>query len=128
MKKIEGWINKWIISELDPDYVFKFVGIDDEITRKEELEADVQKVQNFQTVNEIRVKYNLDAIEGGDIILNPTFTSMQQMAMMGNQDSNNFMTNEYGDVSNPFTGDGGNQDKNSPFMKALENELPKLLS
>lgn len=128
LKKIEGWINKWIISELDPDYVFKFVGIDDEITRKEELEADVQKVQNFQTVNEIRAKYNLDEIEGGDIILNPTFTSMQQMAMMGNQDSNNFMTNEYGDVSNPFTGDGGNQDKNSPFMKALENELPKLLS
>lgn len=130
LKKIEFWINKWIIWQLDPTYEFRFVGIEDEKNEKDELDQDIQKIANFQTVNEIRSKWNLDEIEGGDIILNPTFTQAKMMAQQGNQDSNAAMDQMNGgeeDNSNPFTGQD-NQDDNNPFIKALSQDLPRILS
>lgn len=120
LKKYESWLNKWVISQLDPTMQLRFVGIEDEKGEKDELDMDIQKGSNFVTINENRKKYNMDPIDGGDIILNPTFTSAKAMAeqsAMGQGDQD------------MFAGDDQDVDaENNPFMKALELELPNMLS
>lgn len=119
LKKIESWINKWIVSQLDTTMEFRFVGIEDEKGEKDELDMDIQKVSNFMTMNEARKKYNMDPIEGGDIVLNPTYTSAKAMA------EQNAMGMGEDPDANPFG--GGAEEENNPFMKALSEELPNLL-
>lgn len=145
LKKIEFWLNKWIVWQLDNTFEFRFVGIEEEHDEKTDLEQDIQRLSNFQTVNEIRAKWNLKDIEGGDTILNPTFVSSKQQAMMGNQGANDMMggmfgSQEGGDDDNPFTGQanegGGKKEgkekpdqeggEDNPFMKALEIEIPRI--
>ena len=50
------------------------------LTVKEELEMDIKKVTNFQTLNEIREKYELKELEGGDMPLNGTFLQAKNAA------------------------------------------------
>lgn len=119
LKKYESWINKWIISQLDPEMEFRFVGIESEKGEKDELDMDIQKVANFATMNEMRKKYNMKPIEGGDIVLNPTFTSALQMEKQ--------MQMGMGQDDQQDSPDGDNEEDN-PFMKALSAELPQLLS
>jgi hypothetical protein len=80
LKKIQHWINKWIVWQLDPAFEFRFVGIDDAEDKETELDQDIKKVSNFMTVNEIRQKHNLDPIDGMDIILNPVASQATMMA------------------------------------------------
>lgn len=78
LKKIEYWINKYLIWQLDPEYEFRFGGIDDD-DEESDLERDVTMLANFMTLNEIRAKRNLPPIEGGDVPLSPVFMQVQQM-------------------------------------------------
>lgn len=79
LKFIQRKINRYIISQLNPDFEFVFVGMNG-LTVKEELEMDIKKVTNFQTLNEIREKYELKEIEGGDVPLNGTFIQAKNAA------------------------------------------------
>lgn len=79
LKFIQRKINKYIVSQLNPDFEFIFVGMNG-LTVKEELEMDIKKVTNFQTLNEIREKYELKEIEGGDMPLNGTFVQAKNAA------------------------------------------------
>lgn len=84
LKFIQTNINKFIVSQINPDFYFEFVGIEDE--GEETLRARLKdEVQNWKTINEVRHELGIEAMEGGDIILNPTFTAMKQQEMMMKQ-------------------------------------------
>ena len=128
LKRLEFWINKYIISQLDKDYEFRFVGIESDREERDDVELDIAKLGAFETFNEVRARNNLPKIEGGDIIGNPIFANAQQqqqmMAMQGNQQANQNVEEQEDFESEPE----GPEEFNSPFMKALEQELPRILS
>jgi hypothetical protein len=118
LKAIQHWINKFIVWQLDPEFEFRFVGIDDAEDRDAELDRDIKEVQNFMTVNEKRAKRNLDPLDGMDIILNPIASQQVMMAQQGNPESNDAV-------------DDMNQEDDkepNPFLKSLQTDLERLLS
>jgi hypothetical protein len=125
LKFIQSKINKYVISQLNPDFEFAFVGMDAG-SASEDLDRDIKEVGNFITVNELRARRGMDKIEGGDIILNPTFLQGKgqdamaaQQAEAGNEDSNE-ATEEYDNdpMGVPFP----DMDKGeNPFQTALDH-------
>ena len=79
-------MRKYIVEQLNPDFEFVFMGLNG-LSIEQELEMDIKKISNFQTVNEIREKYELKPIEGeaGELILNPTYSQAIQQAKMAEQ-------------------------------------------
>jgi hypothetical protein len=137
LKQVERWINKYIIWQLDKDYEFRFVGIDDETSFSEELENNIKMINNFKTLNEIRSEYNLDPIKGGEIVLNPMYfqnimAQQQQGGDEGGQD--NAFDSMFGedfdqqqkDEKNPFQQD--ENESTNPFTKGLKEDIIKMLS
>lgn len=74
LRAIAYWINKYVISQIDDQFEFVFVGLDNE-SPADILKMDVEKVKSIMTVNEVRATYDLPPIPGGDIILDQTFVS-----------------------------------------------------
>ena len=105
LKFIQRKLNKYIVEQINPDFELVFMGLNG-MTISEELDLDVKKLSSFQTINEIREKYELKPIEGGDVIENSTFVQAknaadmkaQQQQMGGNGMMG--MSNEYDE--NPF--------------------------
>lgn len=142
LKKIQYWINKYIIWQIDPQYEFRFVGMDDEMDQETELEQDVTALQNFSTLNEIRAKRNLDPIEGGDIPMNPVFVQAKAMAQQqeqggaaggpgGAQEGQGDAQDEQQKKQNedPFGADQESTDNgDDPFTKGLYSDIERLLS
>lgn len=132
LKKLEAWLNKWLIWQLDPTLELRFVGIEDEKDENSQLDIDVKKLSNFMTFNEVRALYNMDPVEGGDVIANPTYLQGKMQAQQGDPNANAAMDGMFGGDqeedgdSNPFTGPNG--DDENPFMKSLEQELPQILN
>lgn len=127
LKEIEAWINKWIVSQLDPNFVFRFTGIENEKNEMDDLAEDIQKLSNFMTLNEIRAKYNLDPIEGGDMVLNPVYNQAKQAeAQMKMQKDQMAMQQQMGQGDQDM-GQENEEDNDNPFMKALSLELPEIL-
>ena len=116
----ENWLNKYIIDQLDPNYVIAFEGIDVESPEKE-LENDIKAVQNWATMNEIRRKKGMKDIEGGDIVLNPIFLQAQMAAQQSQQESNQYIDEQ----QNQDQGDG---EKPNPFTKSLEADIERLFT
>lgn len=112
LKKIQHWINKYIISELDEEYEFRFVGIEEDLDPTTEQDRDIKAVGNYETLNEVRARRNLDPIDGGDIVLNPVYLQAKGMAMAGNPDAE---------------GVDEEKDTNNPFVKALQEDLQEIL-
>ena len=73
LRSLEQWINRWIVSQVSDDLELAFVGFD-AASEETKLKSDVQRVQYFMTINEIRAEYGLEPLErGGDMILNPSY-------------------------------------------------------
>lgn len=125
LRKFEKWMNKFIVSQLDPSYEFKFVGIDDDDDEELELERDIKAVSNFMTLNEVRAKRNLPPVENGDVVLNPTFLQAMGMAQQGDQESNEAVEGE--DDQNPFMEGEDQGEEENPFMKSLQSDLERML-
>jgi phage portal protein BeeE len=141
LKALEGWINKWIVNAVAPDFEFRFVGYagEDEQT---ELERDIKKLGAFMTFNEIRKKYNLKEIDGMDVIGNSLVLQLiqiknqqeqqekmeQQMAQQEQMgDDEDYGDDEDGDEDDWYNSDSeGEDDEEDPFEKALMNDLPRL--
>lgn len=128
LKFLEAQINKYIVRQIHPEFVFEFVGFDS-ITEEEHRKKLMDEISNWKTINEIRKAENLEPIKGGDIILNPTFTGyQQQQSMMAQQegmegeefdDGAEFVggNNEYFDSDSEFVGSGENQfDNDADFV------------
>lgn len=84
LKFLQRKINKYIVEQIHPDYEFVFMGLNG-MTIDQELELDIKKVQAFATINEIREKYEMKPLEGGDIIENAVFVQSKNAAAMGAQ-------------------------------------------
>lgn len=75
---IQSLINDYIVYRIDPNFEFKFVGLNVN-SEKDDLDRAVQQVKTFKTVNEVRAENDLppmkksDKLEIGDIILDSTF-------------------------------------------------------
>ena len=88
LKFIQRKINKYIVEQINPDFEFVFMGLNG-MTISEELDLDIKKISNFQTLNEIREKYGLKPIDDGDVVLNSVYmqgknaSAMQAGGMMG---------------------------------------------
>lgn len=121
LKKIQYWINKYIVFPVDDDFIFKFVGIDDEKDEQTELDRDISQVTNFTTLNEIRAKRNLPPLPHGDMPLNPVYAQavmmQQQQEMMAQQG----VATEKGEQTEEI------EKKNDPFIRNINAELEKLL-
>lgn len=72
LKFIQRKLNKYIVEQINPDFELVFMGLNG-MTISEELEMDIKKLNSFQTVNEIREKYELKPLEGGDLPENAIF-------------------------------------------------------
>ena len=120
-------LNKFIVNRLDPDYELVFEGIDAEDADKQ-LQRDIQILQNYMTLNEIRRKNGLDDIEGpeGNMILNPIIAQQrmmeqqQQMGQMnGGAEAQDY--NDYGDETQK-------SEEVNPILEELNRELPRIFS
>jgi hypothetical protein len=78
LNHIENWINKYLITPMNPDFVFEFVGYGDHT--KDGLAAlNKERSAVTHTINELRAEQDLEPIDGGDVILNPTYLQAIQM-------------------------------------------------
>jgi len=77
LKFIAAQINKYIVSQIYPDLVFEFVGLDAE-SEQDYLDKIQKEVSNFKTINEVRKDAGLKPIEGGDIVSNSAFMQGKQ--------------------------------------------------
>lgn len=85
LRFVEDHLNKHIVWQIDPRFEFAFVGLDAK-TEEQAMQLRMQQVQNVYTLNEIRAMEDLLPINGGDIVLNPTYTGARaQDAMMQQQ-------------------------------------------
>lgn len=123
LKQVQYWINKYLISQIDNSYEFRFVGIDGEADETQELEADIKMLSNFMTLNEIRAKRNLPPMPDGDVILNPTYLQAKGMAQQGDPNAN-----EAVDQMNSDEGSNNEGQEDNPFMKSLQEDIGKILS
>ena len=79
LKFIQRKLNKYIVEQINPDFELVFMGLNG-MTIDDELDMDIKKVNSFQTLNEIREKWELEPLEGGDIPENATFIQAKNAA------------------------------------------------
>ena len=85
LRQVQSWINRWIIHEIDPTLSLRFMGLDSE-GADAKLKSDMDKVQHYMTINEIRALNGLEPLEkGGDIILNQTYITGMTLDDMGDE-------------------------------------------
>lgn len=79
LKTIEDYINKYIISELNPDFVFRFVGFDSD--SKTDLEKAELELKTTKTINELRKEKGLPELEGEEYntVLAPVLVQIKQV-------------------------------------------------
>ena len=87
LKFLQRKINKYIVEQIHPDFEFCFMGLNG-MTIEDELNMNIDKVNSFVTVNEIREEYGLKPIEGGDSPNNSAYLqakNAEQQAKMQEQ-------------------------------------------
>lgn len=85
---MQAKINKYVVSQINDSYEFKFVGLDAR-SEQDQVELDIKKAGAFMGYKELRKKYNLDPeLEEDDFILNPYYMQKMQQDMLGGMESN----------------------------------------
>lgn len=71
---LENHLNKSIVSKIDPRYRVAFVGSNTD--KDKDSVVHMREVQNYKTINEVRASIGLQAIKGGDVILNNAYLKL----------------------------------------------------
>lgn len=127
---IEKIINKYVISELDEQYEFKFTGVNIE-DENAQVELDSKKMAagmvSFESMFEKHMgrKYK----EGKDTILNQVFQQAQQAKQFGGEGMNSMVDQEAGEdgstgAQNPFE-QFDKAENNDPIMKSALSYIDK---
>lgn len=107
LKFIQRKINKYIVSQINPEFEFVFMGLNG-MTVEQELEQDIKKLNSFMTINEIRRKYDLPEIENiGEMVENSIF---YQAYNMSKQEEMRDQQQQYGGNGGFNFDDYGNDD------------------
>lgn len=77
-------VNKHILHQIDDNYVFDFVGLD-ELTEQEKHEMRKEQLNSYMTLNEIRKAEDLEALPMGDLPCNPAY--IQLRAQLNNEET-----------------------------------------
>lgn len=75
LRKYGKFLDRVVRIKSDGKYRFRFVYDVEE--RDKEIERAIKSVQSYQTINEVRNHFELEPIEGGDIILSPVYIQSQ---------------------------------------------------
>lgn len=120
LRFIQNLLNKYIIERLDNRFEFNFVGLNAK-TEKEHHDMQIQEVQNWKTIDEIRAENDLDPLEeegGGHLILNAVWMQWYQQneanKMQGGEEAGDFSEDE--------------PDYENMSDEELQNELNRLQS
>lgn len=119
-------INKFIVSELDPNYEFIWTGIDIE-DETQLLDNDVKKLNGgLVSLEDMFKKYNDRPLDKEkDTILNSVYQQAKAAAQYGGQESNQAVDQMNGEQSqNPFE-QGNDMNKANPIDSAVRDYLIK---
>jgi len=75
LKFTQRKLNRYVVEQINPDFELVFMGLNG-MTIEQEMDMDIKKISNFQTLDEIREKWELKPIgeeSGGNLILNSVF-------------------------------------------------------
>lgn len=84
LRFLSNCINSYIVWPINENFDFQFVGLD-ALTRQDVADLNQKRVKTSMTVNELRAEDDLAPIEGGDIILDPTYMQGKQTAAQAAQ-------------------------------------------
>jgi hypothetical protein len=79
-------INRNIVWQIDPTLEFAFIGLDAK-SEAENIELRQKQGQTHYTINELRALDDMDPLDNGNVIMNPTYTGwvLQQQQQQGQQ-------------------------------------------
>lgn len=112
LRFIAKLINDHVIAKIDDHFMFDFVGLD-ELTEQEKHELRQEQVQSYKTLNEIRRADDLPDVEGGDMILNPTYIQALQVRQQLEQEKQQQQTAQQAGAAQPT----GGQEEGAPDME-----------
>jgi hypothetical protein len=129
LRFLESTVNRYIIRRFSDKYTFNFVGLDKE-SEKDKVALTDKQIRSYKTINEVRKEKDLDPIEDGDVILDPTYTNYllqkQQNDMMAQQGDPNDPNAQMaqGGQGQPMEGDGSPDDEVDPeeLQQQQEND------
>jgi hypothetical protein len=75
LRFIADEINKHVVSKIDDDFVFEFIGLD-EPTEKEKHDMRKEQVASYLTLNEVRRAEDLPDLPEGDKPMNPVYIQL----------------------------------------------------
>lgn len=127
LKFLQRKINKYIVEQINPDYEFIFSGLNG-LSIQEELDLDIKKTNCFMTINEVREKYEMKPLEGGDIPSNSVYIQSKNMEMQQQQQqAMQAMQGGGGGYGNPFDAyededEGDENQEQNPFESYEDDE------
>jgi len=129
LRFISKHINNNIISKIDDNFVFDFVGLD-ELTEQEKHTLRQEQVQSYMTLNEIRRAEDLPDLDAGDVPMNPTYLQAIQTNMQVEQQAQQDAANngQGGKAVDQDKGvDQGGEDEHLPdysdnFVKSISDD------
>lgn len=82
LRALQGWINRWIIHPLNPDFEIVFTGIGD-FAEKERADFDRTRATTYVTIDEIRAEHQMPPLPGGlgKLPANPSILQMVQYGL-----------------------------------------------
>lgn len=120
LKFFSAKMNKFIISRIDPEFEFVFMGLNG-MTMQEEVEFQIKQLSNFKTLNEIRTENGLKPLgKEGDIVLNSIY--LQNLNMVRQEEQQQQSTEQVEgeqESENPFEQGGEGDESENPFEKGL---------
>jgi hypothetical protein len=134
LKFYQARLNKYIVSQIDPEYELVFVGLDD-ADPTTDITRDNLMVQNFVTIDEVRIKRGMKPLgekNGGNVICNSVWlqnkTAGQQMELQKKQLAMQQDQQDHMQGQDEFQNDQQTQGEpeEDPFEKALTQYWDKL--
>lgn len=121
LKFIQRKINKYIVSQINPEFEFVFMGLNG-MTVEQELEHDLKKLNSFMTINEIRRKYDLPEIEDiGEVVENSVFYQAYNAKKQAEMQEKQRQNGGFGFIDD----DGGEEEEPDYDENEEESEEPE---
>lgn len=137
LKFYQRKLNKYVVSQLDPEYELVFCGMEG-MSIADELDQDIKSMGNFMTIDEIRVRRGMKPLgdeNGGNIICNSIWLQdhnmkeqMKQQEEQQNQQMEQAPEGDQEEVDDQFEDDQQTFDEDeNPFEKAFNSYMKSIV-